>query len=941
MPRPYKQFSYSFFLILCFIISQHASSQEFGGNPPSLKWKQIDTDTVRVIFPVGQEPRARRVASLVYAMARDSATSLGKKLRKVDVVLQNQSTISNGYVGLGPYRSEFYLNTPLNNFELGSLNWVDALAIHEYRHIQQYNNFRNGLSQLMYSLFGEEGLAVAVNASVPDWFYEGDAVYNETRLSQQGRGRIPFFLNQYPSLWKAGKNYSWMKLRNGSLKDFVPSHYPLGYLLVNYGYSRYGSQFWGKVTHDASAYKGLFYPFQKAVQTHAGVNFKTFTREAFDFYKEIEMPVANQGQSNILPVQKRYVQNDLFPYQAGDDSIFVLRNTYRHRPVFRLVQGGRSRLIRARDLSIEEQFSYRNGQIVYAAYRPAVRWGWRDYSEVRLLDTRTGKQRSLTKKSRYFTPDISPDGNTIVAVEQTTDGGNALHILSTTDGKLIKALPNENAYVFTDPKFIDNDHLVSAIRMANGQMALGRITIETGFIDWLTQPGYAVLGYPQVTNGKVYFTASYQGNDDLYEVSLDEKEIRSITQGGGGYYFVNVKGDTAVFSQFTAEGYRLVRQGLKKEGGKIMMGANGSPLLRFPVGGTQDGLSYFLQEAPSIRFSEKKYPQATRLFNFHSWRPYYEDPEFRFSLYGNNVLNTLESEIFYLYNQNEKTHAIGFSETFGAWFPYLSAGTQLTFARQDSIGNQLRLWNQLDTRIGLNVPLNFTSGRFYRFLNLGTNYFLRNEFNTGANKNNFSTGSFTYLHHYLSGSMQVQQARQHIYPRFGLNTLIQHRYAVTRFKGYQFLATGNIYLPGLLQTHSLVLSGGFQQRDTTYALFANRLAGSRGFTDYYFSRMWKLSANYHLPLFYPDWGFANILYIKRVRGNGFYDIQRVFSNNKKLSLDLRSTGAEFFFDTKWWNQYELTFGFRVSYLLDDDLFLQSRKRDTFFEIILPVAIIPR
>ncbi|MBL7750630.1 MAG: hypothetical protein JNN29_04565, partial [Chitinophagaceae bacterium] len=332
---------------------------------------------------------------------------------------------------------------------------------------------------------------------------------------------------------------------------------------------------------------------------------------------------------------------------------------------------------------------------------------------------------------------------------------------------------------------------------------------------------------------------------------------------------------------------------------------------------------------------------ATRLLNFHSWRPYYEDPEFRFSLYGNNVLNTLESEWYYLYNQNEKTHALGITETFGGWFPYLSVGTQLTFARQDSVNSQLRQWNQLDTRIGFNIPLNLTRGRFFNFLNFGTNYFLRNEFNTGPNKNNFTTNSFTYLQHFVSWSQQVQQARQHIFPRFGYNAQVQHRHGVTKFEGYQFLANGNIYLPGLLQNHSIVLSGIFQQRDTSRALFANRLAGARGFTDYYFSRMWKISVNYHLPLLLPDWGVGNIVYIQRIRGNGFYDLQRVFSNNKLLSRDLRSVGAEFFFDTKWWNQYVLTFGFRINHLLDDDLFLQRRAGDNWFEIILPVAIIPR
>ncbi|HKO81887.1 MAG TPA: hypothetical protein VJU78_15885, partial [Chitinophagaceae bacterium] len=223
-------------------------AQRFGGTPPSVKWKQINTDSARIIFPGGLDSQAQRVASLIHYQAGQKPVALGGQLKKINIVLQNQTTISNGYVGLGPFRSEFYLTPFQNNFEQGSLSWVDQLSIHEYRHVQQFNNFRNGLSKLMRGLFGEEGYSLAVNASIPDWFFEGDAVYNETVLSQQGRGRLPLFMNAYPALWQAGKKYSWMKLRNGSLKDYVPDHYNLGYPLVNYGYEKYGLDFWSKVT---------------------------------------------------------------------------------------------------------------------------------------------------------------------------------------------------------------------------------------------------------------------------------------------------------------------------------------------------------------------------------------------------------------------------------------------------------------------------------------------------------------------------------------------------------------------------------------------------------------------------------------------------------------------------------------------------------------------
>ena len=180
MPKPVSA-------LLMLLMPASLMAQQFGGNPPSIHWKQINTDTARIIFPVGIDSAAQRVSSVVHFLAAKDRL-LGNKHNKINIVLQNQTTVANAYVGLGPYRSEFYLTPSFNNFDLGSIPWMDGLASHEFRHIQQFSNFRTGLSKVMYYLFGEEGLAVAINAAVPDWFYEGDAVYNETVHSQQGRG---------------------------------------------------------------------------------------------------------------------------------------------------------------------------------------------------------------------------------------------------------------------------------------------------------------------------------------------------------------------------------------------------------------------------------------------------------------------------------------------------------------------------------------------------------------------------------------------------------------------------------------------------------------------------------------------------------------------------------------------------------------------------------
>jgi len=112
---------------------------------------------------------------------------------------------------------------------------------------------------------------------------------------------------------------------------------------------------------------------------------------------------------------------------------------------------------------------------------------------------------------------------------------------------------------------------------------------------------------------------------------------------------------------------------------------------------------------------------------------------------------------------------------------------------------------------------------------------------------------------------------------------------------------------------------------------------ARGYPDYYYTRMWNAGFNYHIPLLYPDWGFANIVYLLRLRGNFFFDYSRVRSRTGATNTALRSTGAELYFDTKWWNQLPVSFGVRYSYLLDQAFATSSRH---VFEFIVPVDLIP-
>jgi hypothetical protein len=196
------------------------------------------------------------------------------------------------------------------------------------------------------------------------------------------------------------------------------------------------------------------------------------------------------------------------------------------------------------------------------------------------------------------------------------------------------------------------------------------------------------------------------------------------------------------------------------------------------------------------------------------------------------------------------------------------------------------------------------------------------------------------LNNTISFTNQIQQARKQINPRLAQTLFLNFKGAVTNLEARQFLASGSFYLPGFFVTHSLVLQGAYQARDSLRnVIYSNSFPFSRGYQAASFYRMWKVGGNYHLPLLYPDWGFGNILYFLRIRANVFYDFTRAqdFNTSRQLvERDFRSYGTEIFFDTKWWNQLPISFGIRYSRLLDPDI---EGRAPNQWEIVLPVNLL--
>ncbi|MDP1811510.1 MAG: hypothetical protein Q8K66_08900 [Sediminibacterium sp.] len=918
-------------------IFHFSSAQPFGGNPPSVKWQQVNTDTVRVIFPKGWDVQAQRIATIIHQLQKQYAHSIGDNIRKINMVLQNQTLFSNAYVGLAPYRSELYL-TPLQDaFTLGAVRWTDNLAVHEFRHVQQYSNFNKGLSKVASFILGEQGQAVANAAAIPDWFFEGDAVFNETKLTTQGRGTLPLFMSSYQSLFIANRQFSYMKLRNGSLQNYVPNHYELGYLLVAYGRKKYGEDIWRKVTDDAVRFKPLFYPFQGSVKKNIGIPFDQFVNEAMLFYQSQWKLAANEKTDWLTQTEKNNVISYKYPYLAADGALVVLKSSYKEIPSFyKLHTNGSVEKLAVKDIATDDYYAYKNERIVYAAYEPDARWGNREYQSIKLLDCKTGEGKTIFSHTRFFSPDISSDGEKLATVMTQRDSAFLL-LLNVAKGTLIRTVKEADA-VYAYPKFSAHDeNLYWISRKGNGEMAIKKQAVTGGEIKEIMPYRNRIIGFLQVQGDTVLFTTTYKGRDEVWAI-IDGVEpngpYRLANHSTGIYQAILQSGNTVVGAVFTADGYRLGRFQSKWE--KVAI--SDAPADNTVGGVYQRPDQQMLNNLTAHTYPVSNYSKSFHLLNIHSFRPFYELPEYSLTLYGQNILNTFQSEIAYTYQQNEGSHKIGYQGIFGGSYVQPLFGISQNWQRSGVLSKDTTLhWNELVGHAGLQLPLNFSGGKQYRYLTLSSTYNMEKINWTGLAEKIFSNKNFSFLHTRLSYAQQIQKAKQHIYPHWAQNLLLQYKGILNQYTANQFLTSGSVYLPGFSTNHSLVITAAYQSRDTMQQyLFPNNFPFARGYRAVDFPRMWKIGVNYHLPLAYPDWGFGNLVYFLRIRTNLFFDYTRGKSLRTGVTYPFQTIGTELFFDTRWWNQQPITFGIRYSKLINKEF--RGTTQPNVWELVLPVNL---
>lgn len=921
-----------YYLIILLLFLQFSSFAQLGSHSATIKWQQVNTKKVRVIFPENFDQQGLRVANLVNYMEQNSKRSIGQRSQKIEIVLHNQTTIPNGFVGVAPFRSEFFATPPQSANFLGTVDWIDALTIHEYRHALQFSNAKVGLTKLFSILQGDNGWGLAAGTSIPGWFWEGDATIMETALTKGGRGRTTFFTLEQRATLLNGKNYNYQKARNRSFKDLVPNHYRLGYAMLLHGREKYGNDFWQPIFENAARYKPLIYPFSNALKRVSGLKTKDLYRETYHALKEkwmAQLTTANLIPTNPIPISiKKTVTNYRFPFPQKGGSIVCLKSSYQQTDALIQIKEGKEKKLTNIGFHSEKYLSVIGQKAVWTEYEQDPRRNNTNYSNIVFYDFKTAKKVRLTTESRYFSPSFSYSEGRIVTVKITPEQYNALVILNAKTGQLLKILPNPKNHFLSFPKWAENDTDIIYLAKQHSQLAIFKYNLIDNQTTQLTNWTHHTIADLYIKNKTIYFTASFSGIDNIYSLGLSENsKIIQLTSVKIGSFFPSLSSDnqTLIFSEFTDMGYELSSQDLaenkaKKQAIKIV-----EPHLQAyyrAINNAEEG-GDILQNVPTEPYPIKRYKGFFKGMRLHSWNftPSLSLPTLDIQI--DNYLNDFSFNVIGGYNTNEKSPVFVTSATYGKWYPQLTVFTSLTnrnaqfLTQQDSF--KIQQFDQFSVGGQVRIPLTWVRDNYGTSFRAFGGYIQRylSDITFGdIVQTNKSIGTIQLG---INVSNLRRKALQNLGPRWGQTFQILYQQTTDTQTDRQIRLGGELYFPGIGVNHSFKLGIAYQREllKNEYQ-FSDGFEYPRGFGGIANDEFLKLSADYQLPLAYPDWGFWGITYFKRISANLFFDYGQRKIDFADFTDNHNSIGIELIFDNNFWNELPVTFGVRNAYLLTRD-----------------------
>ncbi|HEX8616075.1 MAG TPA: hypothetical protein VF911_00705 [Thermoanaerobaculia bacterium] len=542
-----------------------ASAVQAASYPPEYRWRTITTENFRIHFHSGEEELAQRAAAIAERVhTRITPLLEYEPASRTDIVLSDHIDVSNGSATPFPSnRIEVYVSapgadpsSPLEYYD----NWLNLVITHEYAHILHLDQSR-GLWAGLRKMFGRVPFAFP-NALSPLWITEGFATLVESEATDAGRLKGTFVdmvlrtaavENRWPSPAQAGGlSPAWP---GGSARYFFGSKF-LGWVAQREGAEKIAEYF--------RDYAGNVIPLRVNASARAvfGESMDTLWR---DWSNEQRAAYAAEVAA-IGAVTERRVLTDLgyetkYPAIAPDGKTLA----YVHAgptewPSIRLRDVASGRDTRRVQVNSDSRLSWNAAGTQLAFSQLEYHRTFSLLSDVYVLDVASGDVRRVTEGARLKDPAFTPDGGTVIAV-QNRAGRNRLVEVNLTDGTVRPIVTPADFTQFSEPAVSRDGARIAVAEWRNGRVDIVLYDRTGTRIANLTESlPRSTNGSPQFSNdgAALLFSSDVTGVSNIYRVPAAGGVAERLTNLYGGAFFPSSIDDTTIYySDYSSRGFDI------------------------------------------------------------------------------------------------------------------------------------------------------------------------------------------------------------------------------------------------------------------------------------------------------------------------------------------------------------------------------------------------
>jgi hypothetical protein len=541
---------------------------------PALRFRMLRTDHFVIYFHQGEDRLAGRLAWI----AEDTWTTLRQSFGRTPpllthVVLADQAEAANG--SATPFPRDTVVVTAAwpdgVDFIGNTEDWLRMVFTHEFTHIVHLDR-SEGWARGVRAVLGRSFLAFP-NMFLPIWQIEGLATYEESAVTGAGRLHAGDFR---AIVGEEARQRSMEPLDriNGGLTDWPSGLAPYAYGLGFHEYlaDRFGHASLGRLSDETS---------RRIPYLTSGAFKRVFNESLGGLWQDFRSTLVSE--SGAAQPDRRVIRITHHGFAASgprfdrftENSIVYAKRTPHGFPALNRVSadGTSSEQILRRYLG---ETSAPAADAIYFDQQE-IRRNVGLYSDLYVWSRASGDVTRLTREARLLEPDLSPDGSTIVCVQQKPGQRDLVLVRLKEDiptaqygasgfsrTSAIVPLLSEPETQFNAPRWSPDGRTIAVERHRPGELSQVIIVdVASKEVRTLVWNGTARMVTPAWRpDGRALLVAVAPEEQpfNIHEFSLDGSVVpRLVTRmtGGATWPDVSPDGRTIVFVAYTVDGFDL------------------------------------------------------------------------------------------------------------------------------------------------------------------------------------------------------------------------------------------------------------------------------------------------------------------------------------------------------------------------------------------------